>query len=190
MNAPVYVLLGPPGGGKGTQARLLKEALGAAHLSSGDLLRAAIALETPLGKQVAPLLLAGKLVPTNLLLPIIEEAIAAIPAVQPVLLDGVPRSRGQAILLDELLTRQDRAVQAALLLEVPRDELVKRLLSRGRADDDPAVIAERLDIYERERDELRGYYEERGLLHVVDGTGEPAEVSGRLLEVISGVSPG
>ncbi|MDQ4077714.1 MAG: adenylate kinase [Chloroflexota bacterium] len=176
-----YVLLGPPGSGKGTQAANLVEALDGTHLSTGELLRAAVEEETELGRKVEPLLSAGQLVPTRLLLPILEEAFATVPEEEPVIFDGFPRRLEQAIELDKMLARHDRALSDVFLLDVPREELFDRLLGRGRADDRRAVIEERLDIYQQEIEPLRDYYEERDLLRVVDGTGAPEEVTERLL---------
>lgn len=181
MKENAYVLLGPPGAGKGTQAARLVEALDGTHLSTGEILRAAVKATTELGLQVAPLLTAGHLVPTKLLLPILEEAFVALPDDEPVLFDGFPRSLEQAIELDKMLARHDRALSDVFLLDVPREELFDRLLSRGRADDTPEVIEERLDIYQQEIGPLRDYYEEHDLLRVVDGTGTPEEVTERLL---------
>ncbi len=176
------MLLGPPGAGKGTQAQRLATTLGAAHLSSGEVLRQAVAEGTDLGKQVAALLDGGQLVPTELLAPLLEERVAGLPAEQPILFDGFPRSEPQARLLDEMLARQGRRVNAVLCLDVPHAHLHERLLARRRGDDLPEVIAERLNVYERETAPLLEWYRARDLLRVVDGTGTPDAVAERVHE--------
>lgn len=184
MSGVGYVLLGPPGGGKGTQASLLARGLNAVHLSTGEMLRAAVALGTDLGQHVAATLAAGQLVADDVMVRLVEARLAEVPGEQPIIFDGFPRTHDQAGALDALLARQGRALGAALLMEVPRAELVGRLMSRGRYDDTPAVVEERIEIYERETLPLRAYYSERGLLRVVDGSGTVDEVTARLLEAI------
>ncbi len=186
MKASAYVLLGPPGAGKGTQAATVTKRLHAAHLSTGELLRAAIAEGSELGQQVETIVASGKLVPTSVLLPLLEEALARVPDDQRVLFDGYPRSHEQAVELDRQLPTHGRALDLVLLLDVPHEELKARLMARGRGDDTPEVIQDRLDIYEQEIAPLRAYYEERGLLRVVDGSGSPDEVAARLFATIDG----
>ncbi len=184
MKAPAIVLLGPPGAGKGTQAARVAQQLEASHLSSGELLRTAIETGSDLGLHVAPLLAAGQLVPTDLLLPILEAAVEQTSDDRAILFDGFPRSREQAILLHELLKRSGRHLLAALLLQVPKEELMARLLGRGRFDDDPRVVEERLAIYDREIKPLATYYRGQNLLYPIDGYGTPHEVSERLIAIV------
>lgn len=186
MKGKAYILLGPPGAGKGTQATRLTERLHAAHLSTGELLRAAIDEGNEVGKRVASIVASGKLVPTSVLIPLLEGAIERVPDDQRVLFDGYPRSREQAHELDRQLPGHGREIDLVLLLEVPQAELMERLLARGRSDDLPEVIQDRLDIYEKEIAPLRAYYEERGLLRAIDGSGNPDEVAARLLDAIEG----
>jgi adenylate kinase len=188
MNAPCYVLFGPPGAGKGTQAVKLCERLNAVHLSTGEMLRSAVQSASNLGRQVASILDAGHLVPDDVMVPLVEERVAAVEAEQGILFDGFPRTLEQARALEAILERQNRSLEAALFLDVPHEELKARVLVRGRRDDTEAVIEERLAVYERETAPLRDYYEQRGLLHSVNGSGTVDEVMEQLLETVERVA--
>lgn len=178
------VLLGPPGSGKGTQARRLAAAYGLTHIASGDVLRAAVDEGSALGQAVEPLLARGQLVPDEILLPVIVEAIAALPSTEGFVLDGVPRTVGQARALTAALAAERRPLDAVALLDVADEVVAARLRDRGRADDTEAVIADRLAIYHRQIDPIVEFYEGRGLLRRVVGDGTPDEVFHRLVAML------
>jgi len=169
-------LLGPPGSGKGTQAARLRDDLGFAPLATGDLLRAACAQGTELGRGAAEYMDRGDLVPDELIVALVRDAIAG--ADGPVLLDGFPRTTAQADALAGVLADNDRTLTAAVLIDVPDDEVAERILSRGqgRRDDNPETVRERLRVYHEQTEPLVAYYDERGLLRRVDGRGDPEEV--------------
>ncbi len=179
------VLLGPPGSGKGTQARYVTAHFGVAYVGAGELLRDEVARQTPLGRQVASFLEAGDLVPLPLLVELVARRLASVPPDQGVLFDGVPRSLAQAKALDELLARAGRRLDVAILLRVPDEVVYERLLRRGRPDDTPDVIAHRLRVYHAEIGPLIAWYRRRGLLREVDGVGPPERVFERLRRAIS-----
>ena len=175
-------MLGPPGSGKGTQARRLAARLGLAHLSVGALLRAQIAAGTELGRRVESAVASGALADHRDVVAALREPLAQAEAAGGWILDGAPRSAEQARLLAPVI--EDGARPAVVVLDAPDDELRARLLRRGtledRSDDEPAVIEHRLALWAAERDELLGYYAQRGLLRVVDGTGDPDEIAARV----------
>jgi adenylate kinase len=153
-------------------------ATGDAHLSTGDLLRAAVAEGTPLGVEAKRYMDAGELVPDEVVIGMIRERLEGEDG--GFLLDGFPRSAPQAEALDELLESLDSALCLVLLLDVGRDELISRLLSRGRADDTPETVAKRLDVYLEQTEPLIGYYEARGLLARINGEQSVDEVFGEI----------
>jgi len=169
-------LLGPPGSGKGTQAARLRDDLGFAPLATGDILRAARAQGTDLGRRAAEYMDRGDLVPDELIVALVREAIAREDG--RVLLDGFPRTTAQADALAGVLGDNDRELTAAVLIDVPDDEVVERILARGqgRSDDNPETVRERLRVYHEQTEPLIAYYDERGLLRRVDGRGDPDEV--------------
>jgi adenylate kinase len=164
------ILLGPPGSGKGTQAERLRDRYGYALVATGDLLRDARAAGTDLGRRAAAFMDRGVLVPDDLIIAMVAEAIAAL-AAEPVVLDGVPRTVPQAVELDTLARAHARQLTAAILIDVPDDEVVRRIAGRrqGRTDDTPETARERLRVYHRETEPLVRYYEACGLLRCVDG---------------------
>lgn len=178
------ILLGPPGAGKGTQAERLVEAHDLLHLSTGDILRAAVAGETDLGKQAKPYMDAGELVPAELVCGAVAERLNGLPESQGYLLDGFPRNLTQA----EALTADvgEDAIDCVVHMAVDPEEIVQRLLKRGRADDKEEVIRNRLKVYEAETSPLVEYYSERGLVRSVDGLGTIDEVAERIAQAIAG----
>jgi adenylate kinase len=172
---PTIALLGPPGSGKGTQAERLRDALGFAWLSTGELLREARAGGTELGRRAAAYMDRGDLVPDDVIVDVIEDALGEL-GDRPVLLDGFPRTVAQA----EALRRD---LDAVILIDVPDDVVVERISGRhqGREDDRPETVRERLRVYHRETEPLVAYYGERGLLTRVEGAREPDEVYEGLL---------
>lgn len=168
------VLLGPPGCGKGTQAALLVAREGILHLSTGDLLRAAVAAGSELGRRAKPLMDAGRLVPDDLVIGLVKERIARADAAKGFLLDGFPRTIPQADALDAALGAH--GVEAVLYFVLGDEEIVRRSLGRGRADDTEPVIRERLKVYRAQTQPLVARYRAKGLLEEVDATGSVEQV--------------
>ncbi|OOV36377.1 adenylate kinase [Candidatus Synechococcus spongiarum] len=172
------VVLGPPGAGKGTQCKLLAAARGLLHLSTGDLLRAEVDAESSLGQQVKAVVARGDLVSDDLVLAIVRNRLAIHR--EGWLLDGFPRNSTQAAMLDDLLADLGQPLRVALQLQVPEEELVARLLVRGRCDDSEVVVRRRLQIYARETEPINAHYQARELLKCVDGLGSVEDVATRI----------
>jgi adenylate kinase len=170
-------MLGPPGSGKGTQAARLQEEFGYTPLSTGNLLREARLEGTDLGRQAASYMDRGDLVPDELILAVVREAADDFEG-KAVLLDGFPRTRAQAEAMTAGLDQLGRELGAAILIDVPDDVVMERILARGqgRSDDNPETVRERLRVYHEETEPLIAYYGERGLLRKVDGSGTPDDV--------------
>lgn len=175
----ILVLLGPPGGGKGTQAEKITAEFGIPSLSTGELLRAEVKSGTPLGKQVQAIMQKGELVSDDIVNQLIAARLSQPDARQGVILDGYPRTLAQARYLDQLLSDRKLPPPLVIDLQVPAEEIVKRLAARGRKDDEPATVRERLRVYARDTEPLLGYYRSRNL-KVVDGLGSPEEVYQRV----------
>ncbi len=156
------LLLGVQGSGKGTQAKRLAAEYGLEHLSTGDMLRQAIAEGTELGRRVKPILEAGDLVPDDLMIELIRKRLEAPEAAVGFILDGFPRTMAQADALDSMLAEIDRPLSVVLELQVPDDVAIQRLRKRaveeGRSDDTPEAIANRIDLYHRETKPLVSHY--------------------------------
>jgi len=178
------VLLGAPGSGKGTQATRLKNDLGVPHISTGDMLRAAVAAGTPTGLKAKAVMDAGKLVSDDILLAMLEERLAQADAKAGFILDGYPRNLAQADALDHLLARIGQPLDAVVKLEVPNEVIIGRCEIRyaaeHRKDDDPAVVRDRLKVYAEQTAPVADFYAKRGKLQVVDGVGELDEVTARI----------
>ncbi len=170
-------LLGPPGSGKGTQAARLQDELGYVPLSTGKLLREARLEGTELGKRAAEYMDRGDLVPDDVILAMVREVIGGFEG-RAVLLDGVPRTRAQAEAMARGISQLGRELGAAILIDVPDEVVMQRILARGegRSDDNPETVSERLRVYHDETEPLIDYYDGLGLLRRVDGTGNPDEV--------------
>jgi adenylate kinase len=187
--APMNVLLiGPPGSGKGTQGERLSERLGLEHIAAGDLLRAEVEAQTPLGRQVSGLMQRGELVPDAVILSLLMPKVLAAAEQNGYLLDGFPRSVEQAIEARALAERAGAAPDAVIYLDAPRAELVRRIVSRaeieGRADDNPETVSNRLQVFDEATHPLVEYYRERGLLRVVDANRGEDEVTDEILAVL------
>jgi adenylate kinase len=177
------VLLGPPGAGKGTQAQLLAGRLGVPAISTGDMLRAAVAAGSELGRRVESILASGGLVDDALMAEVVRERVAQPDTASGYLLDGYPRTLPQAETLAGILQEAGQTLDAVVLVDVPEDELVRRALLRGRGDDKEDVIRERLRVYREKTEPLIGYYRERGLLREIDGNRPVEEVTSRMYAI-------
>ena len=178
------VFLGPPGCGKGTQAKLASQRLGVPAVSTGDILRAAVRAGTPLGKQAAAVMERGDLVPDDVMAGLVRERIAAPDARDGFVLDGYPRTIAQAQSFEKLLAEDGAEVDAVIDFEVPDKVVLERLSRRAdeerRADDRLETARERLRVYHEKTEPLVGYYRGKGLLVPVDGVGEIADVAERI----------
>lgn len=183
----VVLLMGPPGAGKGTQADKLAEGRNLHKLSTGDMLRGHVKRGTELGHKAKSVMDAGDLVPDDLIVSMVRSELEGQDEVR-VLLDGFPRTPAQAKALDDLLDELSAPIDAAVLLEVSEDELVRRLLQRaeeeGRSDDNEETIRNRMSVYHEQTAPLISYYDERGKLSRVDGIGTTEEVFARIMDVL------
>ena len=203
------VLLGAPGAGKGTQAAKLVEECGLCHISTGDILRAAVKDRTPLGVKAKGFMDAGELVPDDLIIDLMKERIQQPDTEKGVILDGFPRTTTQAVALDTMLSELGRPLDAALLIDVDSEVIVNRLCSRRmckacghigtvsdetcpkcggemyqRDDDNETTVRNRLDVYEKSTSPLIDYYRGCELLVTIDGDRDPAEVFADVKEAL------
>jgi adenylate kinase len=176
------VLVGPPGAGKGTQAAVLSEQLGVPHISTGDLFRENIGNATPLGQKAKSYLDAGELVPDEVTNEMVRERLAQPDAREGFLLDGFPRTAPQADVLGDILAENGMELTAVLEFDVPEEELVRRLLGRGRADDTEDVIRRRLAVYRSETEPLLEYYSDKVI--PIDAVGPVEEITARAVEAL------
>jgi adenylate kinase len=208
------ILLGPPGAGKGTQAERLQEDFPLAYVATGDILRAAVKEGTELGTEAKAYMDRGELVPDDVIIGVILDRLAESDTADGFLLDGFPRTAKQAEALDEALSHVDRRLSAALLIDVPEDDIVRRLSGRRicpnghvyhvehnppkqegrcdvdgeelrqREDDREETVRKRLQVYREQTSPLVDYYDERDILHRFDGTRSPTEVHDHLRATI------
>ena len=208
-----FVFLGPPGAGKGTQAEIIAKKHGLVKISTGDILREAVKNGTELGKLADGYMKRGELVPDEIMLGLIEEELEKVD--KGFILDGFPRTVKQAEGLDELLMKKNLSLKSVILLDVPDEEIVKRLSARRvcpncgavynmiynppkndeicdvcgtklvqRKDDNPETIKRRLAVYREQTAPLIDYYNNKGLLVKINGTGKPEEITRAIEEVI------
>jgi adenylate kinase len=209
------ILLGPPGAGKGTQAERLQEDFPLAYVATGDMLRQAVKDETDLGKKAKEYMDRGELVPDDVIIAVILDRLSEQDTSDGFLLDGFPRTDQQAEALDEALKKVDRRLTAALLIDVPEDDIVRRLSGRRvcpnghtyhvehhppkkegvcdvdgeplsqREDDSEDTVRKRLQVYRDQTEPLVAYYDDHDILHRFDGTRSPTEVHDHLRATIA-----
>src|SRR5947209_992315 len=185
----IGIIFGPPGSGKGTQAARIEAEFNLKHLSTGEILRAEVAKDTPTGKEVGRIMAAGDLVPDELIVDIVRGRLPEAETGAGVLLDGFPRTVRQAQALDAMLADEGHTLDFVIALDVPEAELVERLLHRarveGRADDTRQAITERMHEYHKLTEAVLDHYSRQGVpVKRVDGVGSPEEVFGRIRRAI------
>lgn len=182
------VLVGPPGAGKGTQAKVVSAHLHVPHISTGDIFRSNVAGGTDLGLEAQRYMDAGSLVPDSVTNAMVRDRLAAPDASSGFLLDGYPRNLAQVTVLDAILGDAGVGLDAVVELVVDRDAITARLLERarleGRVDDSEAVVRHRFDVYDAETAPIVGHYRSVGLLRTVDGLGSVEDVTARVLAVL------
>jgi adenylate kinase len=186
------LLLGPQGAGKGTQGKLIADDDGIPHVATGDMLRAAIAADSELGRRVKPIYDAGQLVPDDLMIDLIRERLGEDDAREGFVLDGFPRTMRQAEALGEMLHEIGHDLDVVFELQLPdavgRERMLKRAREEGRADDTPEAIDERLRIYHVETEPLVEYYRSRGILVPIHGDRTVNEVHGEIQRALEQVA--
>lgn len=184
-----FLLIGPPGAGKGTQASKLAEAYGIPAISTGDIFRYNVKNETELGKLAKSFMERGEYVPDSVTNDLVRDRLNHDDAAAGFLLDGYPRTADQVVELDSIVEGLGKKLDAVIQLTADTDEVVRRLLNRaieqGRADDTEAVIRRRLEVYEAETAPLISVYASRGLVVMVDGLGAIDEVTDRIIEALN-----
>ncbi len=183
------VLFGAPGSGKGTQSALLIEEYGYYHISTGDVLRAQIAQGTELGKIADSYISQGHLIPDELMIDILDDVLSAHPeSAKGVVFDGFPRTIHQADALDVLLEKRGGKLDIVVGLEVEEEELVERLINRGktsgRSDDNMETIKKRLEVYNNQTNVLRDHYKEQGKYEAVHGMGSIEDIFANIKSVV------
>ena len=180
-----FLIFGPPGSGKGTQSVMLAQKFNLTHLSTGDMLRAEIAAGTELGKKMSTIMSSGELVPDEVVIEMIAVKIDNTKDSAGFLFDGFPRTVAQTVSLEKMLNERGMKIDSMLVLDVDHDELVKRLIARaelsGRPDDkDPAVIENRISVYQDKTEPIIDYCRNKGIYQPVNGMGTIDDIFGRL----------
>ncbi|MFK0072789.1 adenylate kinase [Arthrobacter woluwensis] len=183
------LIIGPPGSGKGTQAERISDRLGVVAISTGDIFRANVKGETPLGLEAKKYMDAGDFVPDSVTNRMVRDRLGQDDVADGFLLDGYPRTVAQVDELDQILSESGTRLDVVLQLTADDEELVTRLLGRaletGRSDDNETVIRHRLDLYHEQTEAVVGKYAERGILRRVDGIGAIDEVTDRVMAAIA-----
>lgn len=183
------ILFGPPGSGKGTQAKILQEKYGLLQISTGDLFRYELGNNTPLGKEARGYMDKGELVPDSVTIGMLRNKVNAHPDVPGYIFDGFPRTVAQAEALDLFLNEKDYCVDQLILLDVADDEIVARILERGkdsgRPDDkDESIIRNRIEVFRAQTSPVFDYYDDQDLSIVVEGVGSIEDIAEKLAAVI------
>lgn len=186
------ILFGPPGSGKGTQAKLLVERFGLLHISTGDLFRYEMGNNTPLGQEAKSYIEKGALVPDSVTMGMLKNKMDANPDIKGIIFDGVPRTTNQAEILDGQLSEKGAEVKLLLSLHVEQDEIVKRILERGKTsgrkdDQDEATILNRIKVYHEETAPVFEYYNKKGKSVSIDGMGTIEEIAERLANAVEAI---
>lgn len=183
----VLIFLGPPGSGKGTQAQILTDNLNLNHLSVGDLLRENILNNTELGKLASNYVKSGELVPDELIIDLMDSYITNIKNKTDnsgIILDGFPRTINQAIALENKIKQLNVSIKAVINLDIPDQKILNRLAARGREDDKPELIKNRLKVYRNQTEPLLEFYSERSLLETINGDQSETDVSSAINNVL------
>ncbi len=182
------VIFGPPGSGKGTQSDKIIEKYGYAHISTGDVIRAEILTNTEFGQKAGEYIKEGNLVPDELIIEMLAHTLENTEAKNGVIFDGFPRTTPQAIALKKMLQDHGGDVDTMLSLEVPKEQLVERLVERGkssgRLDDNLKVIEARILVYENETAPVMDFYKKEGTFNAIDGVGSIDDIFGRIVDVL------
>ena len=179
------VLVGPPGAGKGTQAEFIYAHFAIPHISTGDIFRANLSAGTPLGLEAKGYMDKGDLVPDSLTTAMVKDRLQQGDVANGFLLDGFPRTTGQAEALDGILREINTPLEVVLEMQADEDEIVGRLLARGRSDDSEEVIRHRLKVYAEQTAPIISYYKNSGILRTINGLGSVAEVTERAISALS-----
>ena len=182
------VLLGAPGAGKGTQAKRISVKYAVPHISTGDIFRAEIKSESEVGLKVQEYVKSGRLVPDQLVVDIVSGRLVKDDCAQGFLLDGFPRTAGQAEALDSFLAAQSKPIDSVLYLKLSESEAVNRLISRGkiegRSDDTPETIKKRMSVFNDLTEPLISYYHAEGMLETINGDGSMDDVTAAVFKVL------
>ena len=181
------LLLGAPGCGKGTQAEILAKKLGIPAISTGEMLREAVAAGSDLGRRVEQIMASGALVNDDTMADVVRSRLAQEDAQGGYLLDGYPRTPGQAETLAALLAERDQGLDAVVVIEVPEEELIRRALARQRDDDKEEVIRHRQEVYRQQTAPLIDYYTEKGIVLTIDGFQSIEGVNESILKALESV---
>ena len=184
----LLIFLGPPGSGKGTQAQILTKKLNYIHISIGDLLRENISNQTDLGKLASKYVSSGELVPDDLIIDLVNSSIVDLQSKESsskgVILDGFPRTINQAAALENKIKELNVFIKSVVYLDISDEKILSRLLNRGRDDDEPELIKNRLDVYRNQTEPLLVFYDERKLLNSINGDQELDDVNNNIMNVL------
>ena len=184
----LLIFLGPPGSGKGTQAQILTKKLNYLHISIGDLLRENISTQTDLGKLASKYVSSGELVPDDLIIDLVNSSIVDMQSnkssFKGAILDGFPRTINQAVALENKIKELNVFIKSVVYLDISDDKILVRLLNRGRDDDEPDLIRNRLDVYRNQTEPLLVFYDERKLLNSINGDQELDDVNNNIMNVL------